>query len=293
MRSLLFVPGDSPKKLDKAFSSGADVLLIDLEDSVSSDNKPQARRTTAEFLRSHIGESRRPRLFVRVNAFDTGLTDHDLEQVMHAAPDGIMLPKSISGADVAHLDGKIGVQEAINGIADGKTEILVVATETAASVFNLGSYGGSSPRLQGMTWGGEDLSADIGALANRDETGAYTDVYRVVRSLCLLGAAAAGVQPIDSVFTNFRDEAGLKSEAEAALRDGFTAKMAIHPGQVSVINEVFTPGDAEVEKAKRIVKAFIDAGNAGVIGLDGEMLDMPHLKRAKKLLVRAKAAGKA
>ncbi|NRG18156.1 CoA ester lyase [Rhizobiales bacterium] len=293
MRSLLFVPGDSPKKLDKALSSGADVLLIDLEDSVSANNKPQARKTTAEFLKSNIAESRRPRLFVRVNAFDTGLTDHDLEQVMHAAPDGIMLPKSISGADVAHLDGKIGVQEAINGITDGKTEILVVATETAASVFNLGSYGGSSPRLQGMTWGGEDLSADIGALANRDESGAYTDVYRLARALCLLGAAAAGVQPIDSVFTNFRDEEGLKQEASAALRDGFTAKMAIHPAQVPVINEVFTPGDGEIEKAQRIVKTFADAGNAGVIGLDGEMLDMPHLKRAEKLLARARAAGKA
>ncbi|MXN63884.1 CoA ester lyase [Stappia sp. GBMRC 2046] len=293
MRSLLFVPGDSPKKLDKAFASGTDVLLIDLEDSVAEDAKPQARKTTAEFLKSHIGESNRPRLFVRVNAFDTGQTDHDLDQVMHAAPDGIMLPKSVSGADVAHLDGKIGVQEAINGIGDGKTGILVVATETAASVFNLGSYRGSSPRLQGMTWGGEDLSADIGALSNRDENGAYTDVYRLARSLCLLGAVAAGVQPIDSVFTNFRDEAGLRREAEAALRDGFTAKMAIHPAQVPVINDVFTPGDADIEKARRIVKAFADAGNAGVVGLDGEMLDMPHLKRAEKLLARARAAGKA
>lgn len=293
MRSLLFVPGDSPGKLDKAFASGADVLLIDLEDSVAENNKAQARKTTAEFLKSHIGESGRPRLFVRVNAFDTGQTDHDLDQVMHAAPDGIMLPKSISGADVAHLDGKIGVQEAINGIADGKTEILVVATETAASVFNLGSYRASSARLQGMTWGGEDLSADIGALANRGENGAYTDVYRLVRSLCLLGAVSAGVQPIDSVFTNFRDEAGLKREAEEALRDGFTAKMAIHPAQVPAINEVFTPGDAEIAKARRVVKAFADAGNAGVIGLDGEMLDMPHLKRAEKLLARARAAGKA
>mgnify|MGYP000288950478 CR=1 FL=1 len=293
MRSLLFVPGDSPRKLDKAFASGADVLLIDLEDSVAENNKAQARKTTAEFLKSHIGENGRPRLFVRVNAFDTGQTDHDLDQVMHAAPDGIMLPKSISGADVAHLDGKIGVQEAINGIADGKTEILVVATETAASVFNLGSYRASSARLQGMTWGGEDLSADIGALANRGENGAYTDVYRLVRSLCLLGAVSAGVQPIDSVFTNFRDEAGLKREAEEALRDGFTAKMAIHPAQVPAINEVFTPGDAEIAKARRVVKAFADAGNAGVIGLDGEMLDMPHLKRAEKLLARARAAGKA
>lgn len=287
MRSLLFVPGDSPKKLAKGLQSGADVLLIDLEDSVALAAKEAARRCTADFLKEQAGKAKGPRLFVRVNALDTGLTDDDLAAVMAARPDGIMLPKSISGADVEHLSAKLAVQEALNGTEDGATAILVVATETAASVFNLGTYQGRSPRLAGMTWGGEDLSADIGALANRDETGSYTDVYRLARALCLLGATAAETAAIDSVYTNFRDDEGLRLEATAALRDGFSAKMAIHPAQVPVINEVFTPSADDVARARRIVDAFAASGDAGVIGLDGEMLDRPHLKRAQKLLARA------
>ncbi|MBA5777593.1 CoA ester lyase [Stappia sp. F7233] len=291
MRSLLFVPGDSPKKLAKGFQSGADVLLIDLEDSVAQAAKQEARDCTAGFLRETVDRRTGPKLFVRVNALDTGLADDDLAAIMPARPDGIMLPKSTSGADVEHLSTKLAVLEALHGLEDGITEILVVATETAASVFNLGTYRGKSARLAGMTWGGEDLSADIGALANRDEDGRYTDVYRLARALCLLGATAAEVTGIDSVYTNFRDEEGLRREALAALRDGFTAKMAIHPAQVPVINEVFTPVPADVARARRVVEAFAEAGDAGVIGLDGEMLDRPHLKRAQKLLARADAAG--
>ena len=292
MRSLLFVPGDSPRKLEKGLGSGADILLIDLEDSVAADNKETARRTTADFLTSARAQESQPRLFVRINALDTGLTDDDLDTVMAARPDGIMLPKSASGQDVTHIDAKLAVREATFGVDDGSTEVVVVAAETAVSIFHMGTYVGCSKRLTGLTWGAEDLSADIGAEANKDAYGAYLDPFRLARSLCLFGAVAAGIPPIDTVFTNFRDLAGLRKECEAAMRDGFTAKMAIHPEQVDVINDVFTPGDEAVERAKRIVAAFKASNNAGVVGLDGEMLDRPHLIRAEKLLDRARLAGK-
>lgn len=292
MRSLLFVPGDSERKLEKALSSGADVLLVDLEDSVALDAKQAARDITARFLAAQREVASRPRLYVRVNALDTGQTDADLAAVMAAMPEGIMLPKSVSGADVQHLAAKLAVQEAENDIADGQTRILAVATETAASLFNLGSYQGASPRLEGLTWGAEDLSADIGALASRTPDGAFSEPFRLARNLCLFGAVAAGATPIDTVFTNFRDMDGLRTESLQALRDGFTAKMAIHPAQVPVINEVFTPSADEVAKARAVIDAFAAAGNPGVVGLDGEMLDRPHLRRAEKLLARAEAASR-
>lgn len=287
MRSLLFVPGDSERKLEKALASGADVLLVDLEDSVALDAKQAAREITAHFLAAQREVASRPRLYVRVNALDTGQTDADLAAVMSAMPEGIMLPKSVSGADVQHLAAKLAVQEAENDIPDGQTRILAVATETAASLFNLGTYQGASPRLEGLTWGAEDLSADIGALASRTPDGAFSEPFRLARNLCLFGAVAAAAAPIDTVFTNFRDMDGLRAESLQALHDGFTAKMAIHPAQVPVINEVFTPSAAEVEKARAVIKAFAAAGNPGVVGLDGEMLDRPHLRRAEKVLARA------
>ncbi|WP_417769518.1 HpcH/HpaI aldolase/citrate lyase family protein [Stappia sp.] len=287
MRSLLFVPGDSERKLEKALASGADVLLVDLEDSVALDAKQAARDITARFLTAQREVASRPRLYVRVNALDTGETDADLAAVMAAMPEGIMLPKSVSGADVQHLAAKLAVQEAENDIPDTQTRILAVATETAASLFNLGTYQGASPRLEGLTWGAEDLSADIGALASRTPDGAFSEPFRLARNLCLFGAVAAGAAPIDTVFTNFRDMDGLRAESLQALHDGFTAKMAIHPAQVPVINEVFTPSAAEVEKARAVIKAFAAAGNPGVVGLDGEMLDRPHLRRAEKVIARA------
>ncbi len=292
MRSLLFVPGDSEKKLGKAPGSGADVLLVDLEDSVALDNKETARSCTAGFLSKMRSAAPRPLLYVRVNALDTGLTDADLDAVMAAEPDGIMLPKSLSGADVTHLDAKIAVREAQYGIGDGATNIIVIATETAAALFNMGSYAGCSRRLSGVTWGAEDLSADVGAQTNRDENGTLLDPYRLARNLCLFGAVAADVAPIDSVYPNFRDLDGLRHEADEAMRDGFAAKMAIHPAQVPVINEVFTPDDAAIARAKRIIAVFETADNAGVVGLDGEMLDRPHLTRAQKILDRAHLADK-
>lgn len=287
MRSLLFVPGDSERKLEKSLTSGADVLLIDLEDSVALEAKPKARETATAFLAENRELQARPRLYVRVNALDTGETDADLAAVMRAAPDGIMLPKSISGRDVQHLAAKLAVHEAEQGLADGATRVIVVATETAASVFNLGTYAGSSPRLAGLTWGAEDLSADLGALGNRTADGRYSGPFWLARNLCLFGAVAAEAAPIDTVFTNFRDMDGLRAEALEALNDGFTGKMAIHPAQVPVINEVFTPSSEEIAKARRIFEAFAAAGNPGVVGLDGEMLDRPHLRRAEKVLARA------
>ncbi len=287
MRSLLFVPGDSPKKLEKALASGADVLLIDLEDSVDLTAKQEARRVTAGFIAEHRAKPERPRLFVRVNGLTTGLIDADLDGVMTAAPDGIVLPKSVGGADVAHLGAKLAVREAEFGLGDGMTRILAIATENAAGIFALGTYGGASHRLMGLTWGGEDLSADLGAETNRDQGGAYTDPYRLARSLTLFGAAAAGIDAIDSVFTNFRDMEGLAAECRAARRDGFVAKMAIHPAQVPVINEAFTPSPEAVARAQAVIEAFRANPGAGVVGVNGEMLDRPHLVRAERLLRRA------
>ena len=287
MRSLLFVPGDSSRKLEKALASGADVLLIDLEDSVDLSAKEEARRVTAAFLSEQQATSDRPRLFVRVNGLTTGLTDADLDGVMQAAPDGIVLPKTVGGADVAHLGAKLAVREAEFDLQDGATRILAIATENAAGVFALGTFAGASHRLMGMTWGGEDLSADLGAETNRDADGAYTDPYRLARSLTLLGAAAAGVDAVDSVFTNFRDMAGLEAECRMARRDGFVAKMAIHPAQVPVINEAFTPSQEAIDKAKAVIEAFKANPGAGVVGVNGEMLDRPHQLRAERLLRRA------
>ena len=289
MRSLLFVPGDSPRKIAKALESGADVVIMDLEDSVAAAAKAEGRRVVAETLKSLDAKARAqaPTLYVRVNALDTGLTEDDLSAVMAGAPDGVMQPKTGSAADVKALAEALYHQETAHDIENGRTGIVAVATETAGSLFHLGGYADAGPRLQGMAWGAEDLSADLGATTNKDEAGVYTDPYRLARTLCLAGAVAAGVAPIDTVYVNFRDEDGLRAECAAGARDGFAAKMAIHPAQVPVINEAFTPSAEAVGRAERIVAAFADAGDAGVIGLDGEMLDRPHLTRAEKLLARA------
>jgi citrate lyase subunit beta/citryl-CoA lyase len=286
MRSLLFVPGDSSRKLEKALQAGADALILDLEDSVALSEKEAARRTTAAFLAEARRAAERPRLFVRVNALSTGLTDADLDGVMGSAPDGIMLPKAVGGPDVAHLGAKLAVREAEHGLDDGGTRIVAIATETAASLFALGGFAGASRRLAGLAWGAEDLSADIGAEANRDEAGLFTEPFRLARNLMMFAAAAAEVDAIDTVFTNFRDQDGLARECREAQRDGFVAKLAIHPGQVPVINEAFTPAPETVARAQAIVDAFAQNPGAGVVGLEGEMIDQPHLKRSERLLRR-------
>lgn len=287
MRSALFVPGDSERKMAKGLDSEADCLFVDLEDSVADSRKPLARDMTREFVAAARKREKHPLLYVRVNALDTGLTGLDLDGVVAAKPDGILLPKPRGGIDVQHLAAKLAVREADHGIADGATKIICVATETAAAVFGLPTYAGASRRLVALTWGAEDLSADLGAETNRLPDGRFAPPYALARTLTLLAAVAAGVQPMDTVYPNFRDDAGFKVECEAARRDGFTGKMAIHPAQVPVINAVFTPPATEVARAQQVVAAFAAQPDAGVVSIDGEMYDKPHLARALKLLKRA------
>jgi citrate lyase subunit beta/citryl-CoA lyase len=288
MRSFLFIPGDSPKKLDKGMTSGADALLLDLEDSISPLRKAEARGIAAAFLQEARAAKGRPRLYVRINGLQTGLADDDLDAVVAGQPDGIMLPKAEGGASVIHCDAKLSAREAVHGLPDGALEILAIATETAASLFLAGSYAGASKRLKALTWGAEDLSAELGAEANRDAHGQFLAPYQLARSLCLAGAAAAGVPALDTVYVDFRNEAGLKRECEEARRDGFTGKMAIHPAQVAVINAVFTPTADAIARAEAVVAAFAENPGAGTIGIGGVMYDRPHLERARQLLTRAK-----
>lgn len=289
MRSLLFVPGDSEKKLEKGLASGADALIVDLEDSVSADHKAAARTSALAFLRNAKRDG--CKLLVRVNALDTGLTDDDLDAIVPGRPDAIMLPKAAGGVSVTHLHAKLSAREAIAGLPDGEIGIVALATETAASLFTTGTYPGSSPRLAALTWGAEDLSAELGAETNRDDNGRFLDPYRLARTLCLAGASAAGVAAIDTVYVDFRNDAGLRRECEEARRDGFTAKMAIHPAQVAVINEVFTPSPEAIAHAKSIVAAFDAQPGAGVVGIGGKMYDRPHLVRAKLLIAKAGKPG--
>ncbi|MER8675556.1 MULTISPECIES: CoA ester lyase [unclassified Mesorhizobium] len=290
MRSLLFVPGDSEKKLDKGFGAGADVVIVDLEDSVAPQNKAAARDIAARFIAGNRQQTSSA-IYIRVNDLSTGLTDDDLAALVPAKPDGIMLPKSNSGQDVQQLSAKLRVHEAENGLPDGGIKILPIITETAAGVLAAATYAGASARLAGLTWGAEDLSAAIGARAARDDNGRYTDVFRHARTMTILAAGAAEVAAIDTVFTAFRDMAVFEAECTEAERDGFTGKMAIHPAQVPVINAAFTPSAQAVQRSQAIVAAFEAAGNPGVVGIDGKMYDRPHLRLAERLLARAKAAG--
>lgn len=291
MRSLLFVPGDSERKLAKALSSGADALILDLEDSVAPANRPAARTLSAAFVRETRARANSPLLYVRINPVDGRDWEADLETVMPSKPDGVIMPKPNSGDDVHRLSIALDHAESAAGATSGTTRILPIVTETPMSVLNLRTYVGASARMVGMSWGAEDLGAVIGSLANRDERGQFTSPYRLVRDLCLITAATAGVEAVDTVYVNFRDREGLEAETREARRDGFTAKMAIHPDQVAPINAIFTPTSDEVAQARAIVAAF--DGAAGVASLDGKMLDKPHLVLAEKVLARAKAAGMA
>ncbi len=293
MRSLLFVPGDSEKKLAKGLECGADVLLVDLEDSVSLDNKAEARKISAAYMQEISDKPNTPTIYVRVNSFDSELLEDDLAAVMAAKPHGILLPKAEHGTDVTKLDARLRVYEAKNGIDDGLTRIAAIITETAKGTLNAGTYDDRSQRLTAITWGAEDLSADIGSLEKRDANGRYREIFQHARTVTLLGAVAASVAPIDTVYTDFRNMDGLREECEEAAIDGFTGKMAIHPAQVEIINAAFTPSDEAIARAQAIVDAFQAAGNPGVIGVDGEMLDRPHLRRAQILLSRARMIGSA
>ena len=289
MRSFLFVPADSEKKLDKAMASGADALIVDLEDSIALAGKARARLSAAGFLKDALAAKPRPFILVRVNGLQTGLIDADLDAIAPAGPDAIMLPKAEGGASVAHADGKLAVREALSGLSDGRIKILPIATETAASLFVAGTFAGASARLLGLTWGAEDLSAELGAQTNRDPDGRFLDPYRLARVLCLAGAAAAQVPAIDTVYVDFRDEDGFRRECEEACRDGFTGKMAIHPAQVPIINAVFAPSAEALAQAQAIVDEFAKNPGAGVVGIGGVMVDRPHFLRAKQLLARATA----
>ncbi|MBO0755718.1 MAG: CoA ester lyase [Bradyrhizobiaceae bacterium] len=287
MRSLLFAPADSASKLNKALGSGADAVIIDLEDSVAQERKAAARGNAADFLREALKHPARPRLLVRVNGLQTGLMDGDLDAVVPARPDVIVLPKAEGAASIIHTDAKLTAREAMYGLNEGHIGIVAIATETAASLFLAGTYAGASARLLGLTWGAEDLSAELGAEANRDAVRHFLDPYRLARTLCLAGAAAARVDAIDTVYVDFRDDAGLRRECEEARRDGFTAKMAIHPQQVQTINELFTPTPEALATARAIVAAFAASPGAGTIGINGVMYDRPHLTRAMRLLRQA------
>ena len=286
MRSLLFVPGDDDRKIAKGLASSADALILDLEDSVAPARKGVAREVCVKALQSAAATKK---LFVRVNALDTGQTLADLAAVVRARPYGIVLPKCGGGDDARLVGQYLAALEAREGIENGATRILPIATENGASMFGLGTYAGVA-RLCGMFWGGEDLAADLGAVSNRGTNGGYSAPYQLARSLTLYAAAAAQVDAVDAVYTNFRDLDGLRAEAADALRDGFSAKAAIHPDQVEPINVAFTPSADDVAWAKRVVAAFDASLGAGVTSIDGKMLDRPHHRSAERVLARARQA---
>ena len=289
MRSLLFTPADGGKKLDKALTCGADAVIVDLEDSIASNRKGQARASAAAFLKAAAGEAKRPFLCVRINGLATGLIDADLDAVVQAGPDAIMLPKAEGGAALLHADAKLSAREAIAGLTHGHIKIIVMAIETAAGLFLAGTFRQKSARLIGVSWGAEDLAAELGAETNREADGRYTAPYVLARTLCLAAAATAEVQPIETIYTDYRDTEGLKRDSETARRDGFTGRLAIHPLQVPIINEVFTPSAAALANARAIVAAFAASPGAGVVGIEGVMYDRPHLARAQQLIARALA----
>jgi citrate lyase subunit beta / citryl-CoA lyase len=277
LRSLLFVPGERPDRMEKALRAGADALILDLEDAVAPAAKAEARRQVARFLNAH----NEVKIWVRVNPLDSPEQEKDLAAVLPSHPDGIVLPKAEGGASVAELARRLSER------GNATAQILAIATETPAAIFGLGSYGGAK-RLAGLTWGAEDLPAAIGAATSREEDGSFTAPYEIARALCLFGAAAAGVLPIETVYPAFRDLEGLRDYAARARRDGFAGMMAIHPDQVPVINAAFTPSDAEVAHATAVVAAFEANPQAGALALEGRMIDRPHLVQAQRILAAAK-----
>lgn len=285
-RSLLFVPGDSEKKLAKIDDCGADAVILDLEDSVTPANKVRARELVRQFLRERPFADRPIELWVRINALDTGIALDDLVAVIGGTPSGIMLPKIQGPGDVARLSFYLDALEAVHSIAQGTIRVIPVATETAIAPFHLGDFADAKlSRLAGLTWGAEDLAAAISASTNRDHDGAWAFTYQMVRSLTLLAAHAAGIPVFETLHTDFRDDEGLRSSTNAARAEGFAGRIAIHPGQVAIINESFAPSDDEIDHARRIVAAFAD-GSAAVTKLAGRMIDIPHLKQAEAVIRR-------
>ncbi|MBC6407284.1 MAG: CoA ester lyase [Rhodobacteraceae bacterium] len=281
IRSFLFVPGDSAKKMAKAAGSGADALILDLEDSVAPSEKGRARDLVSAFL----GTARAGQVWVRINPLDSGLAEADLAAVLTGRPDGIVLPKVEGPEDVATLSERLDEIDPA-----GQIQILPVATEIAAAPFRLGEYRiADLPRLYGLTWGAEDLATALGASTNRDATGDWAFTYKVVRSMTLMAARAAGVEPVETLYVDFRDEAGLAAASRSARSEGFTGRLAIHPAQVAAINAAFIPSAEEIALAERVVSAFDAAPGVGTVGLDGKMYDIPNLKQAQQVLSLAKA----
>lgn len=288
LRSLLFIPGDSEKKLSKGDASPADALILDIEDAVALDRKPVARGLVKEYLDARSPGTRKQQVWVRINPLDSGFALDDLQAVVSGKPDGIMLPKAVSPYDVQRLSNYLDAFESAHGLAAGSIFILPLTTETANAAFHLDEYANfESPRLVGLSWGAEDLSAALGASTNRDASGEWSFTYKVARSLMLMAAHSAGVQAIETLYADFRDEEGLLRSSREARAEGFVGRLAIHPAQVEVINEGFSPSAEEIEFARRVVAAFEADPELGVVGLDGKMLDIPHFKSAQRTLALA------
>lgn len=283
MRSWLFAPGDSEKKMGKAIASDADIALLDLEDSVVPERKKEARTMVADAIASAPD---RRRVWVRVNPLSGNWTEGDLDAVVAAGPGGLFLPKAEGGHDVETLDAMITQREKAAGIAVGSIKVAALVTETAAAMFTTGTYDGA-PRLTAMSWGAEDLSSEIGASEQRAPDGEYSHVFEMARSLCLLGAVKAGVMPLETVQPEFRDLEALETRARRVRAQGFRGMLAIHPAQVAPINAAFTPSAEEIAHARAIVDAFAANPEAGALQLNGAMIDRPHLALAKRLLAEA------
>ena len=283
LRSLLFVPGDSEKKLTKSTSTSADALILDLEDSVAPERTSIARSMAAEFLKAHPKRTEQ-QLWVRINPLQTPEALADLVAVMAGKPDGIMLPKPLNAQHAQQLDHYLSALEIREGLTLGSTRIIPVATEVPGAVFDLSSYAGSSPRLLGLTWGAEDLATAVGATSNKDESGEFSFTYKLARSLCLLASAHAQIQAIDTLSVDFKNLQALARDVQGARREGFTGKLAIHPDQVEVINQGFTPSAQEISHAQSIIDAFAKASGAGAVQIDGKMVDKPHLTQALRLI---------
>jgi citrate lyase subunit beta/citryl-CoA lyase len=280
-RSWLFAPGDSERKMEKAAASPADIVIFDLEDAVSPEEKPKARTMVRDFLQAQADGHER--LWVRVNPLDGPHTVTDLAAIMPGRPGGIMLPKARGRADVELLNNYLTALEAAFGVEAGSTQVIALVTECAEAMYTTGDYAGA-PRLVAMTWGAEDLADSLGASENRNPDGSYAFTYQLARSLCLIGAATAGVAPIETIQGDFRDLEGLRKRAEQVRRDGYRGMLAIHPAQVDVINAAFTPTAEEVARAQEIVDIFAANPGVGAIGYKGGMLDRPYLARAQALL---------
>ena len=284
MRSMLFVPGDRPERFAKAEASGADAVIFDLEDAVAAANRPRARVEISNYLKM---SDRHVPLWVRINPIETADALPDVAAVAFARPDGIVLPKARNGDDVRRLDHWLEVLETAHGFDVGSIRVIPLITESASAVLSAASFAPAPARVLGMTWGAEDLAADLGSLGNKDAQGEYEAPYVIASTMCLYAAAAAGVWAIETVDTETRDMAAVERRARASRRAGYVSKLAIHPAQIAAIHAAFTPTAEEVEWARRVLEAFRDSGGKGAIQLDGKLLDRPHIRQAERILAAA------